>query len=403
MSDLDMIGPGWYQPAKLYTGGTWYIKFSVYNPNTGKTKVFRRKCNRIKSLRERRKQAKEGINRINTALATGWRPEGYAEKGLSVDIEVTLKRGIQLFLLTKDQDVEPGWHKRLKFHVKHLTDWLYKRKGISYLLVSQFTVHLATEYLDHIALDKRLANRTYNNYLNTLKGFFNWLEIRGSVHKNPFKRFKIRRIKPTTRVTEFGHHMKLVHDYLMREDQWFLGLCYLIYHGLLRPVEISRLRVKDIMLGDGIVQLHAENSKNRKLRIVTLPTEAVEHFRALKLERFPTDHYAFCGNLRPGAKPCAPNRYSTLWARMRDNRLKLDKEFKLYSLKNIGINELFKANVIPKLIQEQAGHQSLNTTSLYAQIYRPRGIEEIRRADIRFCRDNSTGTNGSTCKDEAAK
>ena len=65
----------------LHTGKDWYIDFYAFCPATGAMKRKKFKLNYIDSIKERRKYAKDFMNRISEKLAVGWNPWIEQESG----------------------------------------------------------------------------------------------------------------------------------------------------------------------------------------------------------------------------------------------------------------------------------------------------------------------------------
>lgn len=63
-----------YKKCVLYEGIDWGICYHVTDPETGKLKRMRIKMNRIKSIRERRRTAREIMAAIDQKLVLGWNP-----------------------------------------------------------------------------------------------------------------------------------------------------------------------------------------------------------------------------------------------------------------------------------------------------------------------------------------
>ena len=63
-----------YIPPKLTQGKIWYISYSCRHPLTGKMKRVRIKLNRIISINERKRIARELIASLDLKLKMGWNP-----------------------------------------------------------------------------------------------------------------------------------------------------------------------------------------------------------------------------------------------------------------------------------------------------------------------------------------
>jgi integrase len=59
-------------------------------------------------------------------------------------------------------------------------------------------------------------------------------------------------------------------------------------------------------------------------------------------------------------------------------RLDLPKEYQLYSLRDTGIVDLLRQNTPVNDVMLQAGHSSLDMTTVYIKHFLPQGIENIK-------------------------
>ena len=71
--------------------------------------------------------------------------------------------------------------------------------------------------------------------------------------------------------------MERLRDYLLEHNKHYLLACYLLHYVLIRPKEISMLKIKDINLCKQTITITAVVSKNKKTAVVTMP-EKVIHF-----------------------------------------------------------------------------------------------------------------------------
>lgn len=63
-----------YTPPVLHTGKDWYIDFYAFNPVYGEMRRKKIKLNFIEKVTERRKYAKDYMNRLSEKLSLGWNP-----------------------------------------------------------------------------------------------------------------------------------------------------------------------------------------------------------------------------------------------------------------------------------------------------------------------------------------
>ncbi len=85
-----------------------------------------------------------------------------------------------------------------------------------------------------------------------------------------------------------------------------------------------------------------------------------------------------CGNVS-----MASHTYGNVWREMRD-RLKLPKEYQLYSLRDTGINNMLKAGIDPLTVMQATDHHELSMTTRYANHADPNLIRTLTELAPKF-------------------
>jgi integrase len=155
-----------------------------------------------------------------------------------------------------------------------------------------------------------------------------------------------------------------IENYLRQNDHPFLCVALLCYGCLIRPKEILQLRVKDICIGEQIVQISAKVSKSHKSRNVAVPDYLLAELKKLELEKVNQEFYAFSENFKPGKILKTTRDIGRYWQNLR-KVLDIPKNVSFYSLKDSGITDLLDAGVAPKIVQQHAGHHSITMTEKY--------------------------------------
>lgn len=181
-----------YEPASLKEWNTgWQIEYRVLNPNTGE---LEKKRLRFEKIRKRlgsdpaaRKHARLYCKAINEKLESGWNPytEGKKAKAFHSLVDV-----LQKFLKEKGLDMKNGVFssesmRTYKSQTDVFTRWIVKRdKSIH---VGAFDKHMALEYMDYLYTERELSPRSWNNYLNFSRNFWNWLVEKNYCSENVFQ------------------------------------------------------------------------------------------------------------------------------------------------------------------------------------------------------------------------
>ena len=152
----------------------------------------------------------------------------------------------------------------------------------------------------------------------------------------------------------------------MEKEPDFLFACYLLYYCFIRPVEMTRLRVRHFNLKACTLTIPGELSKNKTTQTVSLPKKVIQYGIDIGVFSAPLDDFIFSYRLKPGQEEIDPKHFRDHWDNVR-RALGLKKEWKFYSLKDTGITEMCDRNVAPRHVKDQARHSSLAITDIYLQ------------------------------------
>lgn len=352
-------------PVFRETDGCSFIEFYAFDPELGKLRRKRIKTNRIKGVVKRRQYVRDVIKRICEQLKNGWNPWIAQDVGDLYTFEEALKR----YESHVEKMLSNGYFRKetysgYKSYIKILREYVSKINNIHYSY--QFDRRFCVSFLDYVFIDRENGAQTRNNYLNFLRVLSGFFVEKGYLNTKPTdgiapisKRLfnKGRTCIPLSVVSEIA-------DYCKTNDRPFLLACYLLYYAFIRPVEMTRLHIRDFNLKSGTVTIPAECSKNHKEQTVTLPQKVILYAVELGVFSAPIDDYLFSYNLRPGPREIDPKHFRDRWERLR-KALKLRNEWKFYSLKDTGITAMLKAKMPAIEVRDQARHSSLAITEIY--------------------------------------
>lgn len=366
-----------YRPARLYTGKDWYVGFYVENAETGKLVRIKHRLNHIEGEENRREVAREMIRTINADLAKGWNPLRPVE---SADRHLVLEL-LSRFMKIKQQEQTKQGHDSYKTYQRIFTGWL-KDKKCQRLMVDEFDSTMAARFMEYI-YEKRSKNaHTYNGYLMFFKSFWNWMIEFDYATDSPLSKLKPKRRPQKTRTVIPPPVRADIRDYLQAENPGFLVVCYLVFHTLIRPVEITRLRVRDVNLKAQVIVVPASASKNGKQRVSTVPNVLmpvlVDYLDGAVLRDF-----LVTPRLRPGRDPATTRMFRYHWQRVQ-KELGLPKSYMFYSLRDSGIVQKLQDQISPEEVMKQAGHWSLEITTMYVNHFSPTGSEQVKSKATQF-------------------
>lgn len=341
-----------FKPAKLSKGKCWFVYFYAKNPFSEKLERIRIKINHITNKRDRLKYATLLIYEINQKLMDGYNPF-LEEKKIK---PVTLIDSINIFL-KKHQHLREDSIRSYTSIANILIRYLESKRKKT-VKCYEFTDNDASNFINSLTV----SNTTKNNYIRFLRTLFNWLIEHKYTDKNPFSTVKIKKQDPKFRDVIPPHIRKQIKEYLDTYNPKFYIFCQFTYKLLLRPSETFRLKIEDIDFEEKMIILPAESAKDHDNRIIYLTPDLWEYIQTL--ENLPKELYIFSTSYEPGTI-MKDSRYSgKYWARIRE-KLQFSDRYTLYSLKDTGITELLEAGTPPRIVQQMAGHSSLEMTEKY--------------------------------------
>jgi integrase len=155
-------------------------------------------------------------------------------------------------------------------------------------------------------------------------------------------------------------------EYCEENDKHFLLACYLLFYCFVRPVEMTRLRVKDFNVADSTLTIGADISKNKTTQTVTLPKKVLEYAISLGVLSAPLEDYVFSVKLKPGEEQIDTKIFRDHWTKLR-RKLNFKADMKFYSLKDTGVTEMLDNNMPSISVRDQARHSSLAITDIYTR------------------------------------
>jgi integrase len=351
-----------YVPAELRENKEWYIEFYAKDPSSGTLKRKRVKVNRVKSVSERRRYAKRMAHEINMKLAKGWSPfmEVSAPKSFYNIYDV-----FENFLNVKKKELREQSMNAYSSNINMIVNFLSVSDKEKQMYVAAFGKDTATEFLNHMYIDRNVGERRYNNILTFCNILFNWMNVYGYISFNPFEGLKKKREKTKARKVIPPYVRSDIEKLLNIEDKRFLTFLFLEFYALLRPNEILGLRVSDIDADRQVIKVREEVSKSNRMRLVTIPNVLLSFIRDLNLEKYKQDMFVFSQDMIPGYIQKTTRYARTRWEKLQRN-LKLPDYFQMYSLRDSGIIYLLQSGVSVDEVAKQAGHNSLSITSRYA-------------------------------------
>lgn len=369
-----------YIPPKLTEGKEWYISYSVINPETGKFKRFRIKCNRVSNLKERRKIAKEIVAKLSQRLIAGWSP--FIEKH-APNASDKLFETLDTFLKIKGKETEANSMRSYNSYIKIFKTWLKAHRIDENSPNYVFSKDMAITFMNEI--EQNVSPKTYNNYLNFFRSLFNWMVAKRYIESNPFSEIvkKAKRLTKKTRKLLNDEELLRLFTYLQENNPEYLAMCILCYCCFMRPKEIALLKCRDIDLKKQTVHVSAVIAKNDNDSYRTIPDDVMPVFR--KLDLSDKSLYLFSQhtnyNFKPGKIKICSRKIAKYWSDIIRSKCRFPMELQFYSLKDTGITNMLSEGIPITFVQQQADHSSVAMTAIYVG-KRNNVNEQLKKAEL---------------------
>lgn len=360
-----------YSYPKLYKGKSsnsdWYVGFYAFDPAVGKKRLKRIKINHIQGVTDRKRYASALMNRISVQLDQGWNPwiESADSRAYCRFSDVCEKYRAYITKMYNDGNYRYETFVGYASYLRNLENWNDQRR-VPITYIYQFNRALLVEFLDHIFLDRNNTAQTRNNYLVFLRVFSAYLLQYQYVDKKPtdgIASLGKRMVKKNRTVIEKNDMIRL-RDYASKHNKHYLLACYILHYALIRPKEMSHLRLEHFSLEKQTIFIPDTISKNKKSAVVTLPAKIIHLMVELRVFDYPGAYYLFSDDFRPGEKYRSEKQFRDYWLSHVRKDLKFPPQYKFYSLKDTGITEMLRSQDVIS-VRDQARHSSILMTDIY--------------------------------------
>ncbi len=370
-----------YKPAEIRYGKEWIIVYYAKNPINNELTRFRLRVPAHSSIVERKKLGKRIVLEINKKLAEGWSPF-FEETGKNFKTFTECKNSYiqQIEREVRDEVKRIDTLRSYKSYLTLLQDYINRYDKINF--VAQINRSFIVKYLDYLYNVKGNSPVSYNNHLNFLGNFCNYLIDRGYLAENPTFGISRKKKLPKTRKVIPDDAKQKLSQVLIDYNFNYYVLCMMTYYTLFRGTELTKLKVSFVHLDSNTIIIPAQYSKNKKTESVTIPG----NFKSIltqHLAESSADDFLFSRNsFKPGKLQLKPKRISDVWKYIR-TLMGFGLEIKYYSLKDTGLTDLMNTGIPAIKARDQARHHDVKITELY--ISRNDGCDEIiKNSSINF-------------------
>ncbi len=346
-------------------GKRWYVYFSYLNPATGKLERMKNiygKTNRYKTKEARYSILRIYKKRLIKLLEEGYNPlldntkhhESQLKQSKSKEISIdknkpikdnisvhSLEGAIEIALELKANIVNTRTFVDYENRCKTFVKWL-NENNVNISNVKDIRKKSVVEFLNAIQLKTSPRNR--NNYKTCLSSIFQTMEDNEIIEKNYFKNISQLKTNPQRNKTYSQKQQEDIFEYLETKDPILLLYIKFISYNFLRPIEVCRLKVKDVDLENRTLQFKA---KNKPLKTKMIPEILINDLP--DLSNMDQDYILFTPEVIGGNwETELTNRrdyFSKRFKAVVKDHFGLDKNYGLYSFRHTFITKLYRAMV----------------------------------------------------------
>jgi integrase len=268
-------------------------------------------------------------------------------------------------LLAKKRAIETEkTHTTYKYYSDLIIDWANHTEN-SKLLVNHFEKKHAFQLFDWIesGREKRLSNRTFNNYRNFIFALFNELVKREYLIKNPIEIIQERTIQEAANFPFNEKQKGEILSHLLSTNQVQLYyFCKFIYYTLGRPTELIKLQRKHLF--NGKIMFQGTKAKNKKTKYVPITKALADMLDEMKVLDTDPDSYIFGLNGIGSKKPKGENQFGQKHTEVL-RALNYPSDYTMYSWKDTGACDLYIATKDIMYVKEMCRHSSVSQTEIY--------------------------------------
>lgn len=322
---------------------SWYVRWYFLNPKTNKLERqvnIKSGVNRLSKMTDRIKRLKKIKNHVKKAIKDGYSPyekinDNFETEKKYINIKDALKKAHDHSNLTVSKVTSNDYFYAKEQFLKFIgsTNQLKDIKEVNKTTILKFL---------NQKLEKTSA-RTRNNYKSSLSALFTVLENKlNLIERNFIKDISNEKTKVKTDRTFTKTELKNIVEWLKYTDPYLLTYIRFIAYNFLRPVEVNRLKVKDINLEESLLYFQA---KNKPLKIKRIPSIFIDDIKALNLHLYNAEHFLFTPKNEPAEWNSSDNsRRDTFSKRFKivKNKFNLGSQYGLYSFRHSFITNLFR-------------------------------------------------------------
>lgn len=371
----------------------WYVWFKL-DGKIIKNKLGEFGFNRIADLTVREREFEAARKEISNALRLKY-PDNLPAYHIDETVAdgLTFIKAIDMALELKRGRVSKEWHQDLSRFAASI------KKAVNRLQYQKLPIKETKRIHIKIIIDEIKnggdfsTDGAYNTGIAKMQSLLSALVRKFIIEVNPASKQEKNKITRELRKTANEKEEKVISSYLLENDRNFYQYVKTIRATGIRPMELLSIKVHMIDMLNREIHLPKTITKNKKPRTVGMSMFVFEYFLSIDLSRRDPNDYIF-GTTKPKGKhgydkaemfivaphPILRRKATSIWEQYVKTDLRIDVD--MYAEKHSGANDLQKAGVDIKTIQNQFGHYQSRQTEVYTT--KNLHLDVIKKVDIRY-------------------
>lgn len=346
------------------TSKRWVITFYVWHAD--KNSLVRKQVwisAKFATKAQRMAEGKRKVKAINELLVKGYyigQPVA-PKKEKSKKENWTVLQAIDWVMDHKEASIRKRSVQSFQLFRSEFERWLRLKNMVKLPLFLLQPDHL-DQYLLWIRHERKIANTTYNNYLEFIRITLNYLVKNGKLDRSPAINLqKLRQEEPTN--VAFPNEVKVMLLKKYEDDCPELAIfAKYIYYSFIRPKELRMLRVSHVQ--EKTIFVPGSISKNRKSEHVLISPAMERMLQSLGVRNAPAHYFLIGGNGKPSATSVSANYFTERHRKIRI-ALELPDIYTLYCWKHTGVTDTYRHTLDIEFVSRQCRHSSLDMTQKY--------------------------------------
>lgn len=252
--------------------------------------------------------------------------------------DIPYTKAFDLALRLKEKAVSSNTIKDYRRKVKLFVAWMEKTHPTK-KNIREISRKDLLDYFNEVLLKTSARNR--NNYRTELASIFQVLKNNEIVDKNHIHSIPVLKTKPERNKTYTLKEQQNIFEYLEKEDQLLLLFIKFVSFGFIRPIEVCRLKIKDINLKTKTIQFKAKNSTLKTKIIPNILLNDLPDLSKLDQESFLFTPHKI-GGFWNANETNRRDHFSKRFRSLVKDHFKLNQDYGVYSFRHTFISKLYR-------------------------------------------------------------